>query len=97
MVKVFRCTYSRNFKEPQETSASKGAFNNYVDKGRGSKNVYFCPRLGYKSCPRRGEGLKRQNSLHVVIECPLNISVNSLNHLLLRLFVLKSQALQGLK
>ena len=36
---------------------SKGPFNNYVDKmreGRGSKNVCFCPRSGYRNCPRRG-------------------------------------------
>jgi hypothetical protein len=24
--------------------------------GRGSKNVCFCPRSGYKNCPRRGGG-----------------------------------------
>ena len=33
-----------------------GPFDNYVDKmreGRGSKNVCFCPRIGYKNCPRR--------------------------------------------
>ena len=32
-----------------------GSFNNYVDKmreGGGSKNVCFCPHLGYKDCPR---------------------------------------------
>ena len=26
--------------------------------GRWSKNVCFCPRSGYKNCPRRGEGQK---------------------------------------
>jgi hypothetical protein len=34
-------------------------FNNYVDKMRGGgcqKNVCFCPRSGYKNCPRRGGG-----------------------------------------
>jgi hypothetical protein len=36
----------------------KGPFNNYVDKmrGRGGQNVCFCPRSGYKNCPRRGGG-----------------------------------------
>ena len=50
----------------------KVPFNNYVDKmrGRGSKNVCFCPRSGYKNCPRRGAGgvKKWQNSVHVVNE-----------------------------
>ena len=51
----------------------KGTFNNYVDKmrGRGSKNVCFCPCSGYKNCPRRGGGQKWQNFVHVVVECPL--------------------------
>ena len=39
--------------------------------GRGSKNVCFCPRSGYKKCPRRGGGgQKWQNSVHVIVECP---------------------------
>ena len=52
----------------------KGPFNNYVDKmrgGRGSKNVCFYPHSGYKNCPRRGRVKKWQNSVHVVVECPL--------------------------
>ena len=47
----------------------------YVDKmreGRKSKTVCFCPRSGYKNCPRRGGpggGLEKwQNSVHVVVE-----------------------------
>ena len=54
----------------------KGPFNKYVDKmreaggRRGQKNVCFCPRSGYKKCPRRG--VKQwQNSVHVVVECLL--------------------------
>ena len=37
---------------------AKGAFNNYVDKmrGKGPKNVGFCPRSGYKNCPGRVGG-----------------------------------------
>ena len=52
----------------------KGSFNNYVNKmrGRGSKNVCFCQRSGCKNCPHRGWGVKKwQNSVHVVVECPL--------------------------
>ena len=33
-----------------------GPFNNYIDKMRGSKNICFCPRSGYKNCPRKGGG-----------------------------------------
>jgi hypothetical protein len=50
-----------------------------VDKmrGRGSKNVCFCPRLGDKNCPRRGgggKGVKKwQKSVLVVVECPLTM------------------------
>ena len=40
--------------------------------GMGSKNVCFCPRSGYKNCPHRGGVKKWQNSVHVVVECPLN-------------------------
>ena len=53
--------------------AAWGSFNNYVVRwgGRGLKNVCFCPRSGYKNCPRRGGGVKKwQNSVHVVVECP---------------------------
>ena len=28
------------------------------DEGGGSKNICFCPRSGYKNCPRRGGGSK---------------------------------------
>jgi len=41
-------------------------------RGEGRKNVCFCPLLGNKSCPhRRAEVKKWQNSVHVVVECPL--------------------------
>jgi hypothetical protein len=53
-----------------------------VDKKRGSKNVLFCPRSGYKNCSQRGlftegGGVKKwQNSVHdVVVECPLSLSL----------------------
>ena len=39
----------------------KKAFNNYVDKTRGGgcqKVSVFCPRSGYKNCPRRRGGPK---------------------------------------
>ena len=41
-------------------NSCKGAFNNYVDKmrGEGVKKVCFCPRSGYKNCPRRGGSKK---------------------------------------
>ena len=43
--------------------------------GEGSKNVSFCPHSGNKNYPRRGGGgvKKWQNSVHVVVECPLMI------------------------
>ena len=47
-------------------------FNNYLDKMRGSKSICFCPRSGYKSCPRnrRGEGGKKwQYSVHDPRSC----------------------------
>jgi hypothetical protein len=37
----------------------RGSFNNYVDKMRGEgvkKCKFFCPRSGYKNCPRREGG-----------------------------------------
>ena len=41
-------------------------------RGEGVKNFCFCPRSGYKNCPRRGGGVKQwQNYVHVVVECPL--------------------------
>ena len=46
---------------------------------RGSKNVSFCPRSGYKKCPRRGGGVhKCQISVHVVVEWPLVTCNNGL-------------------
>ena len=46
---------SSNGQVPQEAIPGKGPFNNYVDKMRG-----------------RGEGVKKwQNSVHIVVECPL--------------------------
>ena len=54
-----------------------GAFNNYVDKmrGKGPKNVGFCPRSGYKNCPGRVGGAvkKWQNFTHVVVKCPFHV------------------------
>ena len=41
----------------------------------GVKNVCFCPRPGYKNCQcmgGRGGVKKWQNSVHVVVECPLS-------------------------
>ena len=57
----------------------KGAFNNYVDKmrGKGVKNVCFCPRSAYNNCPRRGAGRKWQNSVDVAVECPLSYCFSS--------------------
>ena len=48
-----------------------------------SKNVCFCPRSGYKNCPRRGGGAgvkKWQNSVHVVVECPQRVIKNEKFH-----------------
>ena len=41
-----------------------------MDKKRGEKvkNVFFCPRSGYKNCPCKGEGVK---NVHVVLNDPL--------------------------
>ena len=42
--------------------------------GRGSKNVCFCPRSGYKDCPRRGGGGQKMAKFcprSIVVECPL--------------------------
>ena len=38
--------------------------------GKGSKNVCFCPRSGYKIVHAGGRVKKWQNSVHVVVECP---------------------------
>ena len=47
----------------------KRSFNNYVERGK--KMSVFCPRSGYKNCPRKGGGVKKwQNSVHVVVEWP---------------------------
>ena len=48
--------------------------------GRGSKNVCFCWRSGYKNCPcSEGGGRKWQNSVHVVVEWPLIYECNVWN------------------
>ena len=50
--------------------------HNYLNKmkgGRGSKNVFFCSRSGYKNCPRGGGVKEWQASVPVVIECPLAV------------------------
>ena len=40
-------------------------------RGRGSKMSVFS-RSRYKNCPHGAEGVKKwQNSVHVVVECPL--------------------------
>ena len=54
----YACNSLTNFECDAHGTTGKGPFNNYVDKmrGRGSKNVCFCPRSGYKNCPRRGGG-----------------------------------------
>ena len=38
--------------------------------GRGSKNVCFCPRSGYKKCARRAGGQKVAKFCPLVVECP---------------------------
>ena len=50
---------------------------------RGSKNVCFCPRSGYKNCPRReGGGVKKwQNSVQVVVEWPQKVKGRSTQRL----------------
>ena len=46
-------------------------------RGGGDQKMSFCPRWGYKNCPRRGGGQKWQNSVHVVVEWPLILNVFS--------------------
>ena len=50
-----------------------GLFNNFVDKmrGGGQKMSVFVHAQGIKTVLRRG-GEKWQNSVHVVVECPLS-------------------------
>ena len=38
-------------------------------RGRGSKKCLFCQV--YKNCQHKGGGQKWQNSVHVVVKCPL--------------------------
>ena len=57
----------------------KGSFNSYVDKirgGGGQKMSVFVHAQVIKTV-HAGEGgvKKRQNSVHVVVECPLRISI----------------------
>ena len=56
-------------------TTAKGAFNNYVDKmreGGGQKMSVFVHAQGIKTVHARGVGVKKwQNSVHVVVECPL--------------------------
>ena len=47
-----------------------GPFNNYVDKMRGRVSV-FVHAQGIKTVHAGGEIKKWQNSVHVVVECPL--------------------------
>ena len=47
-----------------------GPFNNYVDKMRGRVFV-FVHAQGIKTVHAGGEIKKWQNSVHVVVECPL--------------------------
>ena len=51
-----------------------GPFNNYVDKmrGGGGQEMFVFTRSGYKKLSTQGGGVKEwQNSVHVVVECPL--------------------------
>ena len=53
---------------------NKGAFNNYVDKmrgGGGQKMFVFVHAQGIKTVHAGGGVKKWQNSVHVVVECPL--------------------------
>ena len=55
-------------------TTTKGAFNNYVDKmrgGGGQKMSVFVQAQGIKTVHAGGGGKKLQNSVHVVVECPL--------------------------
>ena len=56
--------------------AGKGPFNNYVDKmrgGVGQKRSVFVHAQSIKTVHTEGGGVKKwQNSVHVVVECPLN-------------------------
>ena len=60
-------------------SYDKGLFNNYVYKmrgRRGSKNVcFFVHAQGIKTVHPGGGVKKCQNSVHVVVECPLSTDV----------------------
>ena len=53
----------------------KGLFNNYVEKirgERGQKMSVFVHAQGIKTVHAGGWGVKKwQNSVHVVVECPL--------------------------
>ena len=53
----------------------KGPFNNYVDKlmgGEGVKKCLFLSMLSVKKLSTQGGGVNKwQNSVHVVVECPL--------------------------
>ena len=55
-------------------SLRRGAFNNYVDKmrgGGGQKMSVFVHAQGIKTVHAGGGVKKWQNSVHVVVECPL--------------------------
>jgi hypothetical protein len=58
-----------------------GAFNNYVDKmrgGGGQKMPVFVHAQGKKIVHAGMGGKKWQNSVHVVVECPLSPYVSSM-------------------
>ena len=46
-----------------------GPFNNYMEKmrGEGVKKCQFCPRSGYKNCPRKGGGSTNGKNLSTLL------------------------------
>ena len=59
----------------------KGPFNNYVDKmrkGVGQKMSVFVHAQGIKTVHAGGGGKKWQNSVHVVVECHLDMELKVL-------------------
>ena len=60
----------------------KGSFNNYVDKmmaGGGQKMSFFVHAYDIKNVHSGVGGIKKwQNSVHVVVECPLMRSTRQL-------------------
>ena len=68
----------------------KGPFNNYADKmrgGGGQKMSVFVHAQGIKTVHAGGGVKKWQNSVHVVVECPLTTS-NQVTTILLNMLEL---------